>query len=136
MLSWDSESKGNRVTQVYYHIFASNQADVYLPLFVVARAQRSVAPAVRRRPMAAMSAKTTTGVRAMIASRAKRRLRRRCRRLWRTEDHDRIDVIVTAAAIRLIRPSSSSLRRVVSNVHRPRADWLFARRTKIEKEKY
>lgn len=49
--------------------------DFYLP-FVVARAQRSAAPAVRRRPMAAMSAKTTTGVRAMIASRAKRRLRR------------------------------------------------------------
>jgi len=37
-----------------------------------------------------------------------------------------------AAAIRLIRPSSS-LRRVVSNVVRPRSDW-FARRTKIEKE--
>jgi len=50
--------------------------DVYLP-FVVARAQRSAAPAVRRRPMAAMSAKTTTGVRAMIAPRAQRRLRRR-----------------------------------------------------------
>jgi len=86
--------------------------DVYLP-FVVARAQRSAAPAVRRRPMAAMSAKTTTGNWAMVASRANRRLRRRCRRLWRTENHNRIDVIVTAVAVAAmrIRPSSS-LRRV------------------------
>lgn len=110
---------------------------VNLPLVAVqsaARAQRSAAPAVRLRPMAAISAKTTTGVRAIIPSTAKRRLCRLFRPQRKSANDNLCDAAVTAA-MRIIRPSSSSLRRAVSNVNRPRADW-FARRTEIEKERY